>query len=128
MLSQSNKRAKKLMQKQKREQKQAKIQQLDQEDSDDKKISQNKNLKKGNLFNDSFFIDTNQTLAHFNSLHVSKLMIYLEGKRTVKVYENKFRKDGKSKRTKTRSRQKNRKRDNRTEEQKIMKLGAKYEQ
>ena len=55
-------------------------------------------------------------------------MIYLEGKRTVKVYENKFRKDGKSKRTKTRSRQKNRKRDNRTEEQKIMKLGAKYEQ
>ena len=59
MLSQSNKRAKKLMQKQKREQKQAKIQQLDQEDSDDKKISQNKNLKKGNLFNGLFFIDTN---------------------------------------------------------------------
>ena len=72
MLSQSNKRAKKLMQKQKREQKQAKIQQLDEEDSDDNKISQNKNLKKGNLFNGSFFIDTMPTLAHFNSSDVFK--------------------------------------------------------
>ena len=49
-------------------------------------------------------------------------------KRTVKVYDNKFRKDGKSKRTKTRSRQKNKKKDNRTVEEKISKLGAKYKE
>lgn len=49
-------------------------------------------------------------------------------RRTVKVLENKLRKDGRSKRTKTRSRQKNKRKDTRSVEEKMQKLGAKFQQ
>ena len=47
-------------------------------------------------------------------------------RRTFKVIEHKFRKDGVKKRTKTRSRQKNKRKDNRSLEDKMSKLGSKF--